>query len=82
MTEKPVFTAKQHLESTINATINAYTASPDPAHMVIAGLFVACLERISFHEERIQTLLEQIEALNNENQSLFDKLHGEEEHEK
>lgn len=59
------FTTREHLEALIRATQGAYTASDDPAHHVVAGVFEACLVRFDF-------LYNQIDALKKENKQADD----------
>jgi len=74
MSEKPVFTPRQHLDSLIEAVKGSYFNSPDPAHHAVAGMFTACQERIDYLYKRIGELEDNNARLLSENAFLHERV--------
>lgn len=56
MSDKPIFSARQHLDAVIEATKNVFLTSTDPSHLVVAGVFEACQMRMEFLYNRADSL--------------------------
>lgn len=61
MTDKAIFTAREHLEAYIRAIQTVYEQSPHTSDLLVAGAFEACLERINFLHAQIDKLQTQLD---------------------
>lgn len=60
MSDKPVFTTRQHLEAYIRAIQTVFEQSSHTSDLLVAGAFEACLERINWLHARVDSLQTQI----------------------